>query len=78
MITYYVLKYQYYQYNNGSANNGFFEYNHNTNTLEEAFVLKKKISENLNNSEFAWEFALIDGYFTKYVGIFKVEQKKVD
>lgn len=75
MEIYYQVRLRYYQYNDGLARNGYYTMKENFEYLTAATDFLNRII--LDDSSYAWEFLLINGYFTEKLGIWKITEEKL-
>ena len=84
MKTTYVVRYKYYQYNTGKADNGFYVGEDEFTDLEEARTFSRKIKrlcqddhKNANN-QYSYKVLNLEGYLVSCVGIFEVTEKLLE
>lgn len=73
-MTKYQVRFVYYKYNDGSADNGYYTYRKNFNSLEEA---KKYIPQISYKTGWLWEECHINGYAERFDGIYKITEELV-
>jgi hypothetical protein len=81
MKVWYEVRFQYYKHNSGRADNGQYLLVERRNTPEEATALADKVLEMIADQEgrYHWfnETYHIDGYPTRFDGIYKLTEEKV-
>lgn len=76
-MTTYICRFIYYQYNTGNANNGYYPFEREFKTLEEALKFKDDGLQQTGVSSWLWDNHHIDGFLERFDGIYRKEITKL-
>lgn len=80
-MIYYQVRFVYYQYNTGRANNGHYTHRCKFDTLKDAENFAKEVWDILQSGEdthaWLWENCYFEGFIERFDGIYEIIERKI-